>query len=111
LAATGVGTLSWLTRSSGQLAVTGVAAVAWNSGVAPGHLNVAWDASVSASVVGYIVQWGTTPGVYPNSRDAGNVLAYTITGLVGGTTYYVSVESYTASAYSGASSETSGVAS
>lgn len=83
-----------------------------SSSTAPGQVRLAWNANPSEDAVeGYVVQWGTAPGAYTNSRDAMLVTSYTVTGLTPGTTYYFSVEAYQATRYSGDSIEVSAVAS
>lgn len=95
----------------GRLTIAGAATVSWVSGSAPGHIALAWNANPTAdNVLGYLVEWGTSPGLYTNSRDAGNVLSYSITGLIAGKTYYLSIKAYNSTGYSGEASEVSGVA-
>jgi hypothetical protein len=74
---------------------------------------VEWDANPSGDgVLGYLVDWGTSPGVYTNSRDVGDVLTYRLMGLVGGTTYYIAIRAYNSSPfYSPDSTEVSDVSS
>lgn len=67
----------------------------------PRAVHLDWDANAPSELIeGYVIVWGTTPGVYPNSRDAGNVLSYWLTGLTLGTTYYISIKAYNATDYS-----------
>ena len=74
-------------------------------------MTVAWDPSLDASVVGYIVEWGETSGRYSDATDVGNATDYRIEGLVEGEMYYVAVRAYTAAGVrSTHSDETSGVA-
>ena len=74
-------------------------------------MTVAWDPSLDASVVGYIVEWGETSRRYTDATDVGNVTDYRIEGLVEGERYYVVVRSYTAAGTrSSHSEETSGMA-
>ena len=54
------------------------------------RIAVSWNAATNAD--GYRVEWGTTPGTYPNSATATDT-SYTITGLAASTTYYVRVVS------------------
>src|SRR4029077_17368255 len=70
-------------------------------------LTVAWDPSANAT--GYIVQFGTTSGVYTTQVDVGPVTQAPIATLADGTTYFFSVKAYNASGLqSGASAEVSG---
>ena len=74
-------------------------------------MTVAWDPSLDASVVGYIVEWGETSGRYSDATDVGNVTRFRVEGLVEGEMYYVAVLAYTtAGVRSTHSDETSGVA-
>lgn len=62
-----------------------------------GRIAIAWDANDQAeAVLGYVVQWGTSPGVYKKSRDVGNRPQCTILGLWPGRTYYIAVRAYNA---------------
>jgi hypothetical protein len=94
-------------------AITGTATYSNYRILAParGSLTMAWDASHDPDVVGYIVEWGETPGFYTHSIDVGNVIRFKIDNLVEGQRYYVIVRSYTAERHlSVASDETSGLA-
>ena len=59
-------------------------------------LTVAWDSSPDSNVVGYIIQWGETSGIYTDATDVGNVTQARVDGLVEAQRYYVVVRSYTA---------------
>ena len=61
-----------------------------------GTIALAWDASTSADVAGYLVEYGTEPGVYTQVVDAGNQTSITIHGLADGQFYYFSVRAYSA---------------
>jgi hypothetical protein len=76
-------------------------------------VNLAWDPSPEPDIAGYVVYYGTTPGVYPNSVNVGATTSRQITGLASGRTYYFTVKAYNQAAfYSPASNEVSlGVAS
>jgi hypothetical protein len=50
---------------------------------------VSWNASSGAT--SYTVYYGTSSGVYPNSKSAGSNQSLTITGLANGTKYYLVV--------------------
>ena len=74
-------------------------------------LTVAWDPSLNAGVVGYIVEWGETSGDYRHATDVGNVTQFRVEGLMEGERYYVVVRAYTEAGTSSVlSAETSGVA-
>ena len=51
-------------------------------------VNLAWDASPSSDVVGYLVEYGTSSGNYTNVQDVGNTTTATVSNLAAGTTYY-----------------------
>ena len=57
-------------------------------------VNLAWNASASSNVGGYIVSYGTNSGVYTQSIDVGNNTSTTLTGLQSGTAYYFAVSAY-----------------
>jgi hypothetical protein len=59
-----------------------------------GQVTLAWDPVTDADVAGYVVVYGTQPGVHPVRLDAGSQTEYTVTGLADGT-YYFAVEAYT----------------
>jgi hypothetical protein len=69
-------------------------------------VTLAWYASTSAGVNGYIVYVGTASGVYTDpGTDVGNVLTYVVTGLADNTPYY-----FVATAYNRRSITNGGVA-
>ena len=55
-----------------------------------------WDAVADASVTGYKVHWGTSPGTYTNVADVGNVTEVILAGFVEGTRYYAAGTAYSA---------------
>jgi FG-GAP-like repeat/FG-GAP repeat len=57
-------------------------------------LTLAWDRNPEPDIAGYILYWGTQPGVYPNSWDVGNFTSQQILGLADATTYYFVVRAY-----------------
>ena len=67
---------------------------------ASGAINLSWDAVTAANLAGYRVYYGTTPGAYLQSAgqglDAGNITAYTVSGLNRGSRYYLAVKAYDA---------------
>lgn len=52
---------------------------------------VAWDAVPGSGVIGYRVHYGVVSGDYEETLDVGNTTTATVTGLVGGLTYYIAV--------------------
>jgi len=71
-----------------------------DGGETSGTLNLAWEASSDSAVVGHLVYYGTRPGTYEHSADAGsttgssNTINYTLRDLSKGQTYYVAVTAY-----------------
>src|SRR5712691_8235580 len=71
-------------------------------------LTLSWNRSPEADVAGYVLNWGTLPGVYVSGMDAGNQTSVQVTGLVDGLPYYFIVRAYnSAGLYSGPSVEVS----
>ncbi len=62
-----------------------------------GTVTLAWDANVETDLAGYVVSWGTQPGVYTRSRDVGNVVTASVAELAAGTTYFFAVQAYNTS--------------
>src|SRR5437867_3915450 len=60
------------------------------SGFALTSITVAWDPSASPNVTGYKVYYGAATGTYTNTVSVGNTTNTTLSGLVEGTTYYLS---------------------
>src|SRR5204863_8945619 len=62
------------------------------------NAGLAWDAVTAPSLGGYRVYFGTAPGTYlqplGQGISVGNVTAYTVTGLAGGTRYYFAVTDF-----------------
>lgn len=59
-----------------------------------GSLNLAWDASTSTNVGGYIISYGSATQNYTTNIDVGNTTAYTVAGLQNGAKYYFAVKTY-----------------
>lgn len=59
------------------------------------QLTLTWDRNEEQTVAGYIVYWGTEPGVYPWQIDTMQSNAVTISDLEPGAAYFVSVTAYT----------------
>jgi hypothetical protein len=58
-----------------------------------GTVTATWDAATGSGHVGYMLYYGTVPGVYTNSVDVGNVTTKQL-ALPVGVTYYFVVKSY-----------------
>src|SRR5579863_3487405 len=56
-----------------------------------------WQANPETDIAGYILSYGTQPGVHPTSTDVGNVTTWQITGLTPGQTYYFILQAYNTS--------------
>jgi hypothetical protein len=65
-----------------------------------GSINLAWEASSDSAVVGHLVHYGTRPGTYEYSADAGSTpgpsttVSYPLGNLSKGQTYYIAVTAY-----------------
>jgi hypothetical protein len=55
---------------------------------------LAWTGSLSSNVAGYLVNYGTASGQYPNSVNVGKMTTSTVQGLTGGTTYFFVISCY-----------------
>jgi hypothetical protein len=62
-----------------------------------GEVTVAWDPNPEPEVAGYKIYFGTTPGSYTVSMDAGNITSKVISGLEAGLTYYFAAVAYDSS--------------
>jgi hypothetical protein len=72
-------------------------------------LTLGWDPNPESNIGGYVLYWGTQPGVYPNSWNVGNTTTQQVTGLADATTYYFVVTAYdTSGLMSAPSAEVSG---
>lgn len=71
------------------------------------QVTLAWDPSISETVLGYRVYYGTASRNYAHVLDAGNVTTYTVPGLVRGVQYYFAVTAYASSEESAFSNEVS----
>lgn len=59
-----------------------------------GVVTLAWNANTESNLAGYRLLYGTAPGTYPNTIDAGKTTTATATGLNTGTVYYFAVVAY-----------------
>jgi hypothetical protein len=60
-------------------------------------VTVAWDPNPEPDVVGYKIYYGTSPGSYTASVNAGNITSLAISGLQAGLTYYFAAVAYDSS--------------
>ncbi len=58
------------------------------------QVELAWDPSVSPSVTGYRLYYGTTSQSYTNVLDVGALTFSTVSNLIPATTYYFAVTAY-----------------
>jgi len=66
---------------------------------APAAATLAWDAVQATALSGYRIYYGTSPGLYFQSRGNGltissNVTTHVVTGLSSGTTYYFAATAF-----------------
>jgi hypothetical protein len=66
---------------------------------APAAATLAWDAVQATALSGYRIYYGTSPGLYFQSRGNGltissNVTTHIVTGLSSGTTYYFAATAF-----------------
>jgi fibronectin type 3 domain-containing protein len=60
----------------------------------PGTINLAWNPNKEPDLKGYKVYYGTSSRRYGPGIDVGKVTSYSLTGLVTGTRYYISITAY-----------------
>ncbi len=73
-------------------------------------VTLAWDANTAPVIAGYMLYWGTEPGVYSGNADVGTKTSYVVTGLESDKRYYFTVRSYSSGGtMSPASKEVSGM--
>jgi hypothetical protein len=66
-----------------------------------GSVTISWNANPEADVVGYVVLYGTQPGVYAFSQPVGKVTTATLTNLKDGQTYYITIRAINADGLNG----------
>ena len=77
----------------------------------PGAISLAWNPNKEPDLAGYKVYYGTISRKYGPGIDVGKVTSYSLTGLITGEKYYISVTAYnTKGRESGFSNEVAGVA-
>jgi hypothetical protein len=69
-------------------------ALAANGDVTCAPVSLAWDASESPGVTGYLLFYGPESGTYHTPLDVGNRTDYTVPGLSGCLTWYFAVAAY-----------------
>ena len=82
-----------------------------------GTIKLGWEPNTESDLAGYRVYYGTIPGIYPNSVNAGKgtpsggLITFTLTNLSSGQTYCIVITAYNTSNYHSAlSDEVCGVA-
>jgi hypothetical protein len=69
-------------------------------------LTLQWDPNPEPDITGYVLQYGTRPGIYDRSVNVGFATSYTLSlSEPGTTTYYFSVVAYSVTGYSDPSDE------
>ena len=63
-----------------------------------------WNPNPEPDIAGYILSYGTSPGVHPTSVDVKDVTTWQVTALTQGQTYYFVLQAYNTSALTSANS-------
>ena len=79
------------------LLFSGVVVLLQLPALATQNVTLAWNASTDPTVVGYNIYYGGGSGNYTNMTSAGNATNLTVSGLVGGATYYFAATTYNSS--------------
>jgi len=58
------------------------------------QIQLVWDPNTEPDLAGYMVYYGTDPGVYGTPIQIGKDPSYTLTGLTQGTRYYINITAY-----------------
>ncbi len=75
-----------------------------------GKLNLSWSPNGETDFDHYTVLWGTAPGVYTFSGNAGKLTTFSLSGLVNGATYHIALTATNTSGHtSNASPDKTGV--
>ena len=61
------------------------------------QVTITWDPNTESDLAGYKVYYGTSSGNYSANEDAGNQTHHTLSNLVSGQTYYISITAYNTS--------------
>src|SRR5258705_412293 len=59
-----------------------------------GSLTLAWDPNTESNLAGYVLLYGTQPGVYTTPIDVGNRTSFQVDNLTVGRRYYFSAQAY-----------------
>ena len=57
-------------------------------------VRLAWDANTETDLAGYRLRYGTSPGLYPQSQEAGTATSWEVWSLDPNTTYYFVVHAF-----------------
>ena len=79
---------------SNSLLLSGIALLLSSPALATQNVTLAWNASTDPTVVGYNIYYGGASATYTNTLSAGNATNLTVSGLVGGNTYYFAATTY-----------------
>lgn len=60
----------------------------------PGYVDLKWDLSDEAELIGYNIYYGKTSGQYTRLRTVGKINRYRIDGLINGEAYYFAITAY-----------------
>lgn len=61
---------------------------------AQSSVTLTWDRNPESDVTGYVLSWGTQPGLYSHSTNVGNVTQWTVGNLEPYRRYYFTVQAY-----------------
>ena len=81
-------------RKLSSFFLAGLGLFLFNGNLLAASASLAWNASPSANVGGYVVSYGQSGSNYNSSIDVGNTTTYTVTGLQEGAIYYFAVKAY-----------------
>lgn len=81
---------STTTVTQSELPVQTSASISWT----PPSTKVDGTSLTGAEIGGYLIIYGTSPGVYTSTLDVGNVTSYDFEDVASGSTYYVVVVAY-----------------
>ncbi len=94
-----------LTRSAARLVARMIglatAFLLVSSAARAGTATLSWNPNPESNITGYVVLYGTQPGVHPFSQPVGNVTSATLTNLAAGQTYYFVVQAVNAAGLAG----------